>query len=270
MTMKVPIGIPLKSIFELCVDDNLDNYKVIDGGPMMGRVMENIDGFVTKKSKGYILLKKDHFLIRKKSVNIEQARIIGRTACEQCRMCTDLCPRYLLGHNMQSHKVMRALSYNLKDIKEQEIAQLCCECNICELYACPAQLHPRSVNALYKQKLSQNQHRYQPPKVEFTVRMPREYRLIPVKRLISRLGLTAFDKAAPMQNTDFKPEFVEIALQQHIGAPALPTVQIGDNVKEGQLIGQIPEGGLGATVHASFNGTITKITKDSIVIKVGV
>lgn len=76
MTMKVPIGIPLKSIFELCVDDNLDNYKVIDGGPMMGRVMENIDGFVTKKSKGYILLKKDHFLIRQKSVNIEQARII--------------------------------------------------------------------------------------------------------------------------------------------------------------------------------------------------
>lgn len=269
MTVKVPVGISLRSLFAMCVDDSLDNYAVIDGGPMMGSVMKNIDAFVTKKSKGYILLKKDHFLIRKKTVSIEQARIIGRTACEQCRMCTDLCPRYLLGHNMQPHKVMRALSYNLEDVREQEIAQLCCGCNVCELYACPAQLYPRSVNDLYKKKLSEQGHKYTPVKIEFEPRSPREYRLIPTKRLISRLGLTNFDKAAPMKEIDFRPEQIVINLSQHIGTPAEPVVSVGEEVKAGQMVGQVPEGSLGAPIHTSFDGIVTEVTNTFIVIKAG-
>ena len=41
---------------------------------MMGPVLADIDGFVTKKDKGFVILKKDHFLIRKKTVTKEQAR----------------------------------------------------------------------------------------------------------------------------------------------------------------------------------------------------
>ena len=269
MTLKVPVGISLRKLFELCIDDSLDNYAVIDGGPMMGFVMKNIDGFVTKKSKGYVLLKKEHSLIRKKSVTLEQARIIGRVACEQCRMCTDLCPRYLLGHNMQPHKVMRALSYNLEDIKEQEIAQLCCGCNVCELYACPALLHPRAVNDLYKKKLAEKGYKYTPLEVEFNARSQREYRLIPTKRLVSRLGLARFDKDAPMKEIDFNPETIVINLSQHIGAPAEAVVNVGDKVAAGQMIGKVPEKSLGAPVHASLDGTVSEVGKTFIVIKVG-
>ncbi len=269
-TAQVPVGIPLKSLFELAVDDSLSNYAVIDGGPMMGAVMENIDGFVSKKSKGYILLKKDHFLIKKKSVNLERARIIGRTACEQCRMCTDLCPRYLLGHNMQPHKVMRALSYNIKDVKELSIAQLCCGCNVCELYACPVQLHPRSVNDIYKKKLAEQGYRYVLDKEDFQARSARDYRLIPTKRLVSRLGLSAFDKDAPMQQIAWRPQEIVIYLSQHIGAPARAIVSVGDSVTAGQTVGQIPEGSLGAPVHASLAGKVSQVTDKFIVIKVGV
>lgn len=268
MTVKVPVGVAIRDLFKQCGVENLDDYAVIEGGPMMGAVMKDIDGYVTKKSKGYVLLKKDHFLIRKKTVNVAQARVINRTACEQCRMCTDLCPRYLLGHNIQPHKVMRAMSYNL-DVKEQQIAQLCCECNACELFSCPANLHPKSANIYFKQKLAEQGIRYQPTQVEFQPRAAREYRLIPSKRLVAKIGLTAFDKPAPMTQVEFKPEYISIPLRQHIGAPAVSVVAVGEQVKAGQLIGKIPENSLGAAVHSSLDGTVVENTDNSIVIKVG-
>ncbi|AEG60332.1 4Fe-4S dicluster domain-containing protein [Desulforamulus ruminis] len=268
LTVKVPVGVAIRDVIEQCGVENVDDYAVIDGGPMMGSLMNNLDGHVTKKSKGYLLLKKDHFLIRKKSVSIHRARVIGRTACEQCRMCTDLCPRYLLGHNMQPHKVMRALSYNL-DLEGIQFAQLCCECNACELFACPANLHPKSVNILYKQKLAEQGLRYQPTQMEFQPRTAREYRLIPSKRLIAKIGLTDFDQPAPMTEVEFRPQILRIALRQHIGAPAVPVVAPGEQVKAGQLIGKIPDNSLGAAVHASCDGTVIENTDHSIVIKVG-
>ncbi|SHH25986.1 4Fe-4S dicluster domain-containing protein [Desulfosporosinus lacus] len=268
-TFRVPVGVSVREVIGQCGVENVDDYAVIDGGPMMGSVMNNIDGYVTKKSKGYVLLKKDHFLIRKKTVSPDRARVIGKTACEQCRMCTDLCPRYLLGHNMQPHKVMRALSYNLEDVKEQQIAQLCCECNACELFSCPVNLHPKSVNVLFKQKLAEQGVKYQPIQMDFQARSAREYRLIPSKRLVIKIGLTAYDKPAPMTEVEFRPEYIQIALRQHIGAPAIPTVSIGEQVKAGQLVGKIPDNSLGAAVHSSFNGTVVEINDNSIVIKVG-
>lgn len=269
MTVKVPVGTPIREVIKYCGVERLEDYAVIDGGPMMGSVMDNVDGFVTKKSKGYVLLKKDHFLIAKKSVTIDQARVIGKTACEQCRMCTDLCPRYLLGHNIQPHKIMRALNYNLEDLGELKTSQLCCECNACQLFSCPANLYPRTVNSLYKQRLAEQGLRYQPTKLEFEPRTAREYRLIPSKRLVAKIGLQAFDKAAPMTQIEFRPSTIQIALRQHIGAPAVPVVAIGDQVAAGQLIGKIPDNSLGAAVHASLAGTVIECTANSIVIKVG-
>ncbi|NLT94398.1 MAG: electron transport complex protein RnfC [Clostridia bacterium] len=268
ITVKVPVGIAIKEVIAHGGVENLDEYAVIDGGPMMGAVLSDTNGYVTKKSKGYVLLKKDHYLIRKKSVTTDQARVISRAACEQCRMCTDLCPRYLLGHSIQPHKIMRALNYDL-DVNKQQIAQLCCECNACELFSCPANLHPKTINVLFKQKMARQGIRYQPEEKDYQARSFREYRLIPSKRLVAKMGLTAFDRPAPLTQIEFKPEYLSIALRQHIGAPAIPVVSVGEHVKAGQLIGKIPENSLGATVHASLEGTVTEITDNAIVIKVG-
>ena len=65
------------------------------------------------------------------------------------------------------------------------------------------------------------------------------------------------------------PETVVIPLSQHIGAPAVPVVAPGEQVKAGQLIGKIPDNSLGAAVHASCDGTVIENTDHSIVIKVG-
>lgn len=256
LTVKVPIGTPIIDVLKLSGIENFEDYAVIDGGPMMGPVLSNLDGFVTKKSKGYVILKKEHNLIRKKLLTTEQTRRINKTSCEQCRMCTDMCPRYLLGHDMQPHKIMRVVNYALENIEDQKISYLCCQCNLCEYFACPAGLYPKAANQQAKQKLMDQNIRYKTEKTEFTTRVNREYRMLPSKRLIARLGLHDFDKAAPITEIHMEPAVVKIARSQHVGAPAIPNVKAGDHVVAGQLIGTIPEGSLGATIHASINGTI--------------
>ena len=55
------------------------------------------------------------------------------------------------------------------------------------------------------------------------------------------------------------PKQVVIPMQQHIGAPCVPLVAVGDTVKRGQKIGDGE--GLCVPVHASVSGTVTAIEK---------
>ncbi len=55
------------------------------------------------------------------------------------------------------------------------------------------------------------------------------------------------------------PKTVYISMSQHIGAPAIPVVNVGDVVKKGQLIGK-ESGAISANVYASICGTVTAVT----------
>jgi Na+-translocating ferredoxin:NAD+ oxidoreductase RnfC subunit len=118
-----------------------------------------------------------------------------------------------------------------------------------------------------KQKLVEKNIRFQTNQTQFNARKNREFRLVPSKRLIARLGLHNFDKPAPMTEVTINPEIVYIAKSQHVGAPAVPVVSEGDHVTAGQLIGKIPENSLGAAIHASISGTVTEIGNAYIAIR---
>ena len=269
LTMKVPVGTPMKEVVAKAGITDLDGYAVIDGGPMMGRVLKDMDATVMKKTKGYIVLRTEHPLIVKKTATDRTAFLEGRSACEQCRMCTDLCPRHLIGHNLNPHKIMRAVKYNLARLEELTQANLCSQCGICTLFSCPAHLKPHQINFMIKQQLGANKLRYTPLTEAYHASAARDYRRLPVKRLIRHLGLYAFDKPAPMTDVTFASPEVRISLHQHVGAPAVAVVAAGDVVIKGQLIADVPEGTLGAAVHASVNGMVASITDQEITIKVG-
>lgn len=57
-----------------------------------------------------------------------------------------------------------------------------------------------------------------------------------------------------------EPKIVKIPLQQHIGAPCEPIVNVGDNVKVGQKIGEA-KAFVSAPVHSSVSGVVKKIEK---------
>ena len=82
---------------------------------------------------------------------------------------------------------------------------------------------------------------------------------------MARLGLTRYDKDAPMDETLVPIKKVKILLSQHIGAPAQAMVKVGDEVTRGQMIAQ-PAQGLSVGIHASICGKVTEVTDRHIII----
>lgn len=269
ITVKVPIGTPIKELISLSGRENLDNYEVIDGGPMMGPLMDSYDGYVTKKTKGIIILKEEHPLIKRKKKTMRAAVALNKTACEQCSLCTDLCPRYLLGHSTSPHKMVRAMSFSkMTPDSELTVAQTCCQCNLCEYFSCPAGINPKMANVYFMTKQRASGIKHVPQKNEFVPRSMRDYRMVPSSRLIARLEIKEYDKKAPLnENIDYLPEIVGISLIAHVGVGAIPIVAPQDNVKKGDLIAKIPEDKLGASYHSSIDGTVESIDNGIIIIR---
>lgn len=266
ITVKVPIGTPLEMLYKLGGRDNLEGYEVIDGGPMMGALMNNKYGYVTRKTKGLVILKEDHPLVAKKKKTLKNAMMMNKTACEQCRLCTDLCPRYLLGHSTSPHKMVRAMAYTQEADENKTVALTCCQCNLCEYFSCPAGINPKMANLYYMVKLKEAGIKHTPPE-EFKARAMREYRLIPSKRLIHRLNIQKFDVAAPLTEMNLNPDVVGISMQDFIGAPAKANVSVGDTVFSGQLIAESPKDALGTGVHSSIDGKVEAIENGYIIIR---
>lgn len=263
-TIKVPIGISYKEAIEFCQGTTVKNPVGIDGGPMMGKVITDLETQVTKTSAGIIVLAADHPLIKKKTQGVEQFSRIGKSACDQCSFCTEFCPRYLLGHSVQPHRSMRSLLFNPKESKiHNEYSLLCCECSLCSLYSCPENLNPKEVCVKSKNNLREMKIGIKNSAVsQIKPKEPhplREFRKVPVKKLIKKLGLSDYDKPAPYSNFDYKPEKVKILLSQHIGVSTKPIVKKGDAVKKGQIIADVEEKELGCPVHSSIDGTVGEV-----------
>lgn len=267
VTVKVPVGTPLTDLFRLAGRPDLTGYKVINGGPMMGPLLTEADRYVTKKTKGLIVLPEDHDLIRKKSRDMRQAVHVNRSACEQCSMCTDLCPRHLLGHSTVPHKMVRAVQYDMPADIHTTAALTCCQCNLCEYFSCPAGISPRMANRYYMDKLRPQGIKHT-PKEHFDPHPMREYRQIPSRRLIARLNLGEFNGPAPLTEEPLiRPELVGIGLHDHVGAPVRARVAAGDYVRAGQVLAEPEDGKLGAAVHASVSGTVESVSDSLILIR---
>ena len=265
IVLRVPVGTPVSHIIALAGGLRRDDCKIIDGGPMMGHVLDDPDkAFVTKTTSGIIALPPDHNVITGKVTDIERLMRITDLACCQCTLCTELCPRYQLGHNLHPHLIMRSIA--LPDdhpIKKQ--ALLCSECGICEKWSCPLHLSPREVNRAIKQS-----QKIRPNEVGGSelLRHPfTDARRVPVQRLLSKLDLMSY-KVHPVPVTaPDDPKMVGLYLRQHIGAPSTPVVKKGDAVTCGQVVAEIAENALGARIHASVTGTVVDVDAEKILVK---
>ena len=83
---------------------------------------------------------------------------------------------------------------------------------------------------------------------------------------MAKLGLTGFRNIGPLEDRGLAPQRVVIPLQQHVGAPAVPTVRPGEAVHIGDLIAAFPAGKLGANIHASISGKVSA-TDGAVVIE---
>jgi len=269
VTIRVPIGAPLSACVEAAGGSTIANANYIVGGVMMGHLEENHQAPVDKTTGGLIVLPDDHIVVRRRRRTQPQMDRIGRSACDQCCFCTELCPRYLLGHPLEPHRAMRSLMFNLVGEANVLGTAFCCECNLCSLYSCPEDLDPKDVCAKNKKRLASEDKRWELP--PFNPKRPELHmanRKAPMRRLMLKLGLTGFRNVGPLQKDPLVVDRVGVKLKQHIGAPCEPLVEVGQEVRLGEVIGSpgMTNGkpALGVPVHASIDGTVMEVTNGVI------
>ncbi len=267
VTVKVPLGTSIKEVIKMAGGATVENYKLINGGPMTGGLIEEFQT-VTKTTNGILVMPKDHYIINKRLASIKTDMKRAMSACCQCKMCTDMCSRNLLGHPIKPHEFMRvATSGVTRDIEPFINTMFCSACGLCEMYACNQGLSPRALILAYKNGLRQNGIKI-PDDISFKeVSKQREFRKVPMHRLVARLGLTPYDKPAPLDNELKSVKTVKIALAQHIGAPCNAVVKKGDKVKSGQIIGESSVDKLGVNIHASISGVVLDVNDRFVTIK---
>ncbi len=265
VTLRVPVGITIGEVIEAAGGATVDDIGVLLGGVMMAKPAASLDVPVTKTTGGIVVLPSSHSLIRRHNAPMIQVNRIGRSACDQCRFCTEFCPRFLLGHPIEPHAAMRSLGFATG--ADAMVATLyCCECNLCTMYACPEDLDPKNVCVQAKPLARERGLTFKGDPASITPHPMAEFRRVPMRRLIARLGLGEFNNVGPLKEHTFAPRKVNVLLKQHAGVPAVPVVKCGDRVREGDLLAVPPQGKLGARVHASIAGKVT-VTADAVLIE---
>lgn len=266
ITVRVPIGISLGEVIAAAGGATIRDFSILLGGIMMARPATSIDQPVTKTTGGIVVLPSDHSVIRRHTAQWPQISRIGRSACDQCRFCTEFCPRYLLGHPIQPHAAMRSLGFATPANQMVAGTLYCCECNLCSMYACPEDLDPKTVCVQSKPTARERGLFFTGSPESVTPHPMADFRRVPMKKLIARLGLGDFNNTGPLVDHVFAPSRVVLPLKQHAGVPAVATVSNGARVSVGDLVAAPPEGKLGARIHASIAGTIT-LANESVLIE---
>ncbi len=267
ITVQVPLGITIKELVELAGGATTKDPAFINGGPMMGSLVSQFD-VVTKTTNAIVVLPKTHHVINKKTSNISIDMKRAMAACCQCRMCTDLCPRHLLGHPINPSEFMRsASSGNTQNTMALVDTMYCSQCGICEMYACGQGLSPRTLIGEYKAGLRKEGVKAPQGVNAAPVPKSRNYRRVPTYRLVTRLGLGKYDRPAPYADIKYNPKKVKVMLNQHIGVPGNLVVSEGEKVKTGQLVANVQDNALGVNIHASIDGKVSHITEKFIIIE---
>ncbi len=266
MVLTVPIGTTYSDIIKMAGGLKDSDVTVIDGGPMMGNIVTDLDAGIAKTTSGILVLPTDNFVIRMKTKTLSQMIKLSKAACCQCNRCTDLCTRYLLGHEIYPHKTMRTIDYNISEPTEHiTSAFLCSQCGMCEMVSCDFMLlSPKQIYAEYRKKLVAAGVKNPHTRSGFEVHSQLEHRKVSIPTLLKKMGLTKYYRTdlpdTGMQSVDR----VRIPYKRHIGAPAIPEVSMGQEVRMGDIIAATPAESLGTFYHASIAGKVTEISDDWI------
>lgn len=266
---EAPIGMSAAEVINAAGGPLLDDFRVLDGGPMMGHLLRSLEEPVVKTTAGLIVLPVDHHVVSVRTISDRMSVRRTSAICCHCRICTDMCPRFLEGHRIEPHLAMRGILAGREIAKEvMAMSWLCSQCGVCEEFACPMGLSPKNIFKQYKDRLVADGRKNPCHERPEHAREENDWVRVPKGRLTRRLGLSGYVLPHSGQIVALRdPWMVRIPLKQHIGASASAIVAVGDPVRAGQLIGEIPEGKLGARVHASISGVVRDVTSDVVTIE---
>lgn len=114
------IGTPMSDLIEQCGGLPEDTGKVIGGGPMMGKALQNLDVPVCKGSSGLLVMN------RAESLRGEEQ------PCIRCAKCVGACPM-----GLEPYLLATASAFGKWEMAEQNDIVSCIECGSCQ-FTCPS------------------------------------------------------------------------------------------------------------------------------------
>lgn len=267
--VRAPIGMKVSDLLKTLKIPFKEGHTLLDGGPAMGAVKNINTATITKTTKALLILPDNIKCVTNKKVNIEDMLRRAASACCGCSRCTDMCPRHLLGYPLEPHKMIRVAMTSVaeRDPVILSTATLCCSCGVCEEVCCQ-DISPKDVIMTLKRTLGERKIRYTAKDGEESVpSSDRQYRMISSSKWQDLMGIRSFDGTIPTYIPDtIKASKVEILMSQHIGAPSIPCVSVGDTVSAGQMIAHAGNG-LSIPQHASIDGHVTYVDSTRIIIE---
>jgi len=262
----VPIGTTYDDLINIAGGLKIEGAVIIDGGPMMGKIVSDCGQGIGKTTSGVLALPKDHFIVRMANIPLPQMIKRSKSACCQCFRCSDLCPRNLIGHELYPHMTMRTIDYNQSEPTQHVTsAFLCSQCGVCELIACDFMLlSPRKIFAAYRKELVKKRVKNPHTRSNITVDSQFYGRKIAIPMLLKKLDLVKYDVDVPYEKGVKFVKMVRIFLNRHAGMPALPQVQLGQKVMMCDVIAATPNDSLGTVYHASIEGKVTSVDSEMI------
>jgi len=266
VTVEAAVGTPLSRLLAASGGVTVPAARLLTGGVMMGALAEP-DDVVTKTTAAVVALPEDHPAVLERVRPLRYSVRIAEHSCCQCLKCTELCSRYLIGHEIEPHKLMRLIGTE-RDYRflNSETLFNCTGCGLCSLLACPFDLTPRRLILEARRRMAR------PPAPD--PRRPEQRRaaqfyFMPTGRLLQHLNLAMYDGPHDFGGRlDEVPE-LRILFRQHAGPPAVPVVQAGLTVAAGELLAAAPAPDAGAAVHAPAAGRVKEVTEEAVVLSVG-
>lgn len=266
MTMTVPLGVTLQDCIEAAGGATVPDPVYCVGGMMMGQTVEDPTQPVTKTTGGVIVLSRTHHTMERKLKPAKAQNAIGKSACDQCRYCTEYCPRFLLGYAVEPHQVMRSLVFTQTGKEHwNDWAAMCCSCGLCTLFACPEELFPKEACDQSKAEMKKVGQKWS-GSMDVKPHPMRDGRRVPIKSLMRKLHIAQYQHPAPFTEVKVAATRLVLPLKQSAGGPAQAEVKAGDRVQAGQRLAGVAPDALGATLHAPAAGTVAEITERHIVL----
>ena len=263
--VSAPIGAAYEDILAVAGGMTVKDAAVIDGGPMMGRVVTDLKSGIGKTTSGILVLPGKHFVVETKLRTISDEMKKSRSACCQCFRCTDLCPRNSLGHELFPHMTMRTVDYNSAEpAKHVTSAFLCSQCGMCEMVACDVmKLSPRRIFAEYRKRLIQRGVKNPHTRSGFGARENYDWGKVSIPIVLKKLGLEQY--VGPKEFVgEVNVSRVRIPLTRHTGAPSKAVVGSGQQVRMCDLVAEAPAEKLGASYHASIKGRVLEVNDEFV------
>ncbi len=265
-SFEVPLGITLRECIAAAGGATVSNPVIAIGGMMMGETTDDLDRPVTKTTAGAIVLSADHSVVMRKLKPATQMAAIGKSACDQCRYCTEFCPRFLLGYAVEPHQVMRSLGFTATGSERfSEWAALCCSCGLCTLYSCPEALYPKEACDDSKAVLRNMNWKWNGAQTVEAHPML-DGRRVPIKSLMRRLDIDRYDSPAPLAPKALTTSRAVMPLKQHAGPPAIAKVKPGQTLAMGEIIAEPAPDAMGAILHAPFASKVEAVEASRIIL----